>query len=556
LELFRLLGEWDFYTGWAGKLYYPWSIFYTQNPIGIFVSYSIPLIAFASLLKIKPRCKATADILYFALMAVVGIFIAKGAHPPFGEYWSWLYNNIGLFRIFRDSYKFASIISLSYAVLIGSTTKQFYSPKIKIKKIHNKSNLQKAFVLGFIGLLITINAIPFYSGLLFKGRELPQVTLGIYNAVKFINANYTTSDIFRVFELDQGSGGDLPLTFALSKYPSIGLGWNPINPLRQSLADGNLTESIELLRSYAVKYVIISPLETAAYSAINFTNYKPGGVSDWYIGSIIGYIKPRYSEPYTFYITSDDGVQVWFNNSLVVNAWHIQSPTTYKWSTDVLIGDKWYPIVIYHYQGGGGEKLLLEWESRNQTREIVPSDCLRVSGFWVKALGSSTFIDTWLQVVNGHDITLIYIGNNTIIYEINSYTPYLYSLGNTINLKYNRISPVEYEVSINADQPFTLVLTESYHPYWIARISYQDFFEQLSLIPKTTFEHINYEGYNAWYINKTGTYTIILEFWPQKLFYIGSIMSITTIILCVLYIGKDKIKDISMHLQIIITQVK
>lgn len=46
------------------------------------------------------------------------------------------------------------------------------------------------------------------------------------------------------------------------------------------------------------------------------------------------------------------------------------------------------------------------------------------------------------------------------------------------------------------------------------------------------------------YINKTGTYTITLEFWPQKLFYIGSTISITTLILCILYISKDKIKTI------------
>jgi hypothetical protein len=47
---------------------------------------------------------------------------------------------------------------------------------------------------------------------------------------------------------------------------------------------------------------------------------------------------------------------------------------------------------------------------------------------------------------------------------------------------------------------------------------------------------------NGWYINKTGTFTITLEFWPQRLFYIGSAISITTLILCTLYISKNKIK--------------
>ena len=42
----------------------------------------------------------------------------------------------------------------------------------------------------------------------------------------------------------------------------------------------------------------------------------------------------------------------------------------------------------------------------------------------------------------------------------------------------------------------------------------------------------------------TGTYTITLEFWPQNLFYVGSAISIVTLILCILYVSKDKIKII------------
>jgi hypothetical protein len=53
-------------------------------------------------------------------------------------------------------------------------------------------------------------------------------------------------------------------------------------------------------------------------------------------------------------------------------------------------------------------------------------------------------------------------------------------------------------------------------------------------------------GYaNAWYINKTGTYTITLEFWPQKLFYIGAAISLTTFLACTAYLAYSyaKIKN-------------
>ncbi len=57
--------------------------------------------------------------------------------------------------------------------------------------------------------------------------------------------------------------------------------------------------------------------------------------------------------------------------------------------------------------------------------------------------------------------------------------------------------------------------------------------------------HFTANGFaNGWYINKTGTFTITLEFWPQNLFYAGSAISITTLILCTVYINKDKIKII------------
>ena len=74
--------------------------------------------------------------------------------------------------------------------------------------------------------------------------------------------------------------------------------------------------------------------------------------------------------------------------------------------------------------------------------------------------------------------------------------------------------------------------SESYHKDWIAYVDGRE-----------VESHLMANGYaNAWYINKTGTFEIILDFWPQKLFYIGSAISLTTFILCVFYISKDKIK--------------
>jgi len=107
--------------------------------------------------------------------------------------------------------------------------------------------------------------------------------------------------------------------------------------------------------------------------------------------------------------------------------------------------------------------------------------------------------------------------------------------GNT-SITYEKINPTKYTVHVNASSPFYLVFSESYHNDWVAYIDGQ---------PIPDEYHFTANGFaNGWYINKTGTFTITLEFWPQKLFYAGSAISVTTLILCTLYVSKDKIKTI------------
>jgi len=103
-------------------------------------------------------------------------------------------------------------------------------------------------------------------------------------------------------------------------------------------------------------------------------------------------------------------------------------------------------------------------------------------------------------------------------------------------ITFQKINPTEYSVNLNTSTPFFLVLSESYDANWGAYVNGEQ-------VPNEY--HFTANGFaNGWYINKTGTFTITLEFWPQKLFYVGSAISIVTLILCTLYVSKDKIKTI------------
>lgn len=103
-------------------------------------------------------------------------------------------------------------------------------------------------------------------------------------------------------------------------------------------------------------------------------------------------------------------------------------------------------------------------------------------------------------------------------------------------ITYQKIDSTKYVVHVNAVNPFFLVFSESYNKNWIAYVDGKQ-------IPNE--QHFIANSYaNSWYINQTGSYDVTLEFQPQKFVYVGFTISMTTFIICILYISKDKIKII------------
>jgi len=88
-----------------------------------------------------------------------------------------------------------------------------------------------------------------------------------------------------------------------------------------------------------------------------------------------GQVEPLYSETYTFYTTSDDGVRLWVDSQLVVDSWIDQSPTEHS-GTIALTGGVKYDIQIDFYENGGGAVAELRWSSGSQAKEIIPQSQL------------------------------------------------------------------------------------------------------------------------------------------------------------------------------------
>jgi hypothetical protein len=95
-------------------------------------------------------------------------------------------------------------------------------------------------------------------------------------------------------------------------------------------------------------------------------------------------------------------------------------------------------------------------------------------------------------------------------------------------IEFTKSSPTKYLVSINATEPFTLNFAQAYDPLWTADVNG----EKINSI-------VLYSVINGFLINKTGELTITIEYEAQKWFFYGSVISITTTIISVVYLIWD-----------------
>jgi len=158
LNVFRLLGRWSWNQGIYGHLFYPYAISYWRLP-WLVITYFLTLLAFSALFfKSKNR-----KVLFFVILGLVSIFLAKGLHSPFGFINNFLYVYIPGFMIFREPItKFLPLIAFCYAVLIGFATNEIYN-RLTIKKWRSRLLVGGIFI-GLVILSILITAWPLITG--------------------------------------------------------------------------------------------------------------------------------------------------------------------------------------------------------------------------------------------------------------------------------------------------------------------------------------------------------------------------------------------------------
>jgi len=154
-----------FHPMWSGGKLEAFSI----HPIP-FYWFLVPVLAFSALLPGKLR--RDGRVLFFALVALVGIFLTKFFFPPFPGAYQWLYDHFPGFNAFRDPGKFTFLVYLPYAVLIGCLVGYL------LRRARGRG-WRTAAVLCLAALVclpFVLNAVPVATGsagALFVARDLP-----------------------------------------------------------------------------------------------------------------------------------------------------------------------------------------------------------------------------------------------------------------------------------------------------------------------------------------------------------------------------------------------
>ena len=175
---------------------------------------------------------------------------------------------------------------------------------------------------------------------------------------------------------------------------------------------------------------------------INLTDYNPTGQADNYSLEIIGYIKPQYTETYTFYITANDGARLWVNDQLIFNIWS-GDPSDLASTTIALTAGVWYPIRIHAQELTLTQRLLLQWSSTSETKANIPSTRMawdntnnQVHTNPTHIADSLTLYNSTTTTANTADITVNSSGNLIIIPSSGNVT-----INNKIGLN-GTISPI------------------------------------------------------------------------------------------------------------------
>ena len=88
-----------------------------------------------------------------------------------------------------------------------------------------------------------------------------------------------------------------------------------------------------------------------------------------------GQLEAAFTETYTFYARSDDGVRLWIEGRPLVDSWVNRSPAEDKGTIDLIAG-QFYSVVMEYYDDDSGAVAELRWSSPRTPKQLIPQGAL------------------------------------------------------------------------------------------------------------------------------------------------------------------------------------
>ena len=118
-----------------------------------------------------------------------------------------------------------------------------------------------------------------------------------------------------------------------------------------------------------------SPVLTRTDASVDFNwgrNSPASEVSsDYFSVKWSGQVRAPVSGSYTFTVTADDGVRLFLNGELVIDAWQDQDATPYSYTTTLTSGTL-YNIELHYFEKAGDATCQLEWSYPGQGLQTIP----------------------------------------------------------------------------------------------------------------------------------------------------------------------------------------
>ncbi|HEV8605307.1 MAG TPA: PA14 domain-containing protein [Tepidisphaeraceae bacterium] len=99
----------------------------------------------------------------------------------------------------------------------------------------------------------------------------------------------------------------------------------------------------------------------------------PSILPETFSSRYIGDVQAVFTQPYTFYTTSDDGVRLWINDVLVIDKWILQGATEWASQPVNLVAGQKYHVRLDFFENFGAASTFLRWSSPSTPKEIVPT---------------------------------------------------------------------------------------------------------------------------------------------------------------------------------------